>query len=167
MCGRSSVAAARRGDAAEPGEEDVSDRTVHRRRHLHRQDRSRGADQGPGDDQRDVVEGEAGRGGGKAGERVQQRDHDRHVGAADREDDEVAEQGGGDQDRDEDALARLAVVDRDVDASGEDPDQQHRVDHLLSRHGQRPGRIRSWSLAKAMFEPQKETEPTTAANSLG
>ena len=28
----------------------------------------------------------------------------------------------------------------------------------------RPGRI-SWSLPKAMFEPQKETEPTIAANS--
>ncbi len=27
--------------------------------------------------------------------------------------------------------------------------------------------IRSWSLAKAMFEPQKETEPTTAAKSTG
>ena len=28
----------------------------------------------------------------------------------------------------------------------------------------RPGMI-SWSLPKAMFEPQKETEPTIAANS--
>ena len=27
--------------------------------------------------------------------------------------------------------------------------------------------IRSWSLAKAMFEPQKETEPTTAAKRIG
>ena len=27
--------------------------------------------------------------------------------------------------------------------------------------------IRSWSLAKAMFEPQKETEPTTALNRIG
>ena len=27
--------------------------------------------------------------------------------------------------------------------------------------------IRSWSLAKAMLEPQKETEPTTAASSVG
>ena len=27
--------------------------------------------------------------------------------------------------------------------------------------------IRSWSLAKAMFEPQKETEPTTAAKGSG
>ena len=27
--------------------------------------------------------------------------------------------------------------------------------------------IRSWSLAKAMFEPQKETEPTTAAKRTG
>ena len=27
--------------------------------------------------------------------------------------------------------------------------------------------IRSWSLAKAMFEPQKETEPTTPAKRVG
>ena len=27
--------------------------------------------------------------------------------------------------------------------------------------------IRSWSLAKAMFEPQKETEPITAASRVG
>ena len=27
--------------------------------------------------------------------------------------------------------------------------------------------IRSWSLAKAMFDPQKETEPTTAENRIG
>ena len=27
--------------------------------------------------------------------------------------------------------------------------------------------IRSWSLAKAMFEPQKETEPITAENRIG
>ena len=27
--------------------------------------------------------------------------------------------------------------------------------------------IRSWSLAKAMFEPQKETEPTTPAKRTG
>ena len=27
--------------------------------------------------------------------------------------------------------------------------------------------IRSWSLAKAMFEPQKETEPTTPAKRIG
>ncbi len=27
--------------------------------------------------------------------------------------------------------------------------------------------IRSWSLAKAMFEPQKETEPTTPAKMIG
>ena len=27
--------------------------------------------------------------------------------------------------------------------------------------------IRSWSLAKAMFEPQNETEPTTALNRIG
>ena len=46
----------------------------------------------PADDQDVVLELEAGRRGGEAGERVQQRDHDRHVGAADREHEEHAEE---------------------------------------------------------------------------
>ena len=78
--------------APEAGEEQVGDRAVHRLAHLEGEDRSRGADQGPGDDQHDVVEREAGCGRGQPGEGVQQRDHDRHVGAADREHEEVAEQ---------------------------------------------------------------------------
>ncbi len=54
------------------------------------------------------------------GEGVQQRDHHRHVGAADRQHDEVAEQGRGDQDRDEETLGGIAVVGDDVNAGGED-----------------------------------------------
>ena len=106
-------AAAAGGGAAEAGEEDVGDRAVHRRRHLQGEDRSRGADQGAGDDQGDVVEREAGGRGGEAGEGVQQRDHDRHVGAADRQHDEVAEDRREDQQEDEEALRGRFVVDRE------------------------------------------------------
>ena len=55
----------------------------------------------------------------------------------------------------------------EVDAGGEREHEQHEVDDLLGRRRSvigRPGMI-SWSLPKAMFEPQKETEPTIAANS--
>ena len=41
------------------------------------------------------------------------RDHDRHVGAADRQHDEVAEDRRGEQDRDEEGLRGIAVIDRD------------------------------------------------------
>ena len=73
-----------RGGGAEASEQHVAERAVHRLAHELREQRARGADQRAGDDERVVVEHEPGRGGGKAGERVEQRDHDRHVGAADR-----------------------------------------------------------------------------------
>ena len=42
---------------------------------------------------------------------------------------------------------------------------EHEVHDLLAEPSEigRPGMI-SWSLPNAMFEPQKETEPTIAAN---
>ena len=88
---------ARRGrrpgrDLAERAEEDVRDRAVHRAAHLHRQQRSGRADEHPAHDQDVRVQHEAGRGRGEAGERVQQRDHDRHVRAADRQDEQDAEE---------------------------------------------------------------------------
>ena len=74
----------------------------------------------------------------------------------------------GDQDRDEQALRRArVVVGREHDAAGEDPDQQEPL--MMCWPGNRIGRpeISSWSLPKAMFEPQKETEPTTIENRIG
>ena len=96
---------------------------------------------------------------------VEQRDHDRHVGAADRQHDEVAEQrrrrsGHGD----EEALGRIC--------RGRSPITMQAATIPTSSTalitcwpGTRDGRvgIRSWSLAKAMLEPQKETEPITTA----
>ena len=76
----------------EGAEEDVRDGAVHRLRHQQRQHRAGGADEHPGDDQDGVREHEAGRRGGEAGEGVEQRDHDRHVGAADRQHEQDAEE---------------------------------------------------------------------------
>ena len=86
---------------AEGAEEDVADRAVHRPAHQQRQQRARRADERAADDEHVVVQHEAGRRGGEAGERVQQRDHDRHVGAADREDEEDAEDERRDDQRDD------------------------------------------------------------------
>ena len=68
------------------------------------------------------------------------------------------------------ALRGLAVVDRDADAGGDDrrPAAAALIDLLArARAIGRLGIRISWSLPKAMFEPQKETEPTIAANSDG
>ncbi len=101
---------------------------------------------------------------GQAGEGVEHRDHDRHVGAADRQHDRVAEQRGAHEHADE---QQFGVRARDeVDAGGHARGSAARrlticwpAPSVIGR----PGMI-SWSLPKAMFEPQKDTEPTIAAN---
>ena len=77
---------------AERAEQDVRERAVHRPAHHDREQRSRRADERARDDQRVVVEHEAGARGRQARERVQHRDHDRHVGAADGDDQQHSEQ---------------------------------------------------------------------------
>ena len=79
-------------DLPERAEEHVRDRAVHRLGHQQRQQRAGGADEHAGHDQDGVDEHEAGGRGGEAGERVEQRDHDRHVGAADRQHEQDAEE---------------------------------------------------------------------------
>ena len=114
------VSAAIGGPAgAEAGEEHVADRAVHRLRHLAREDRAGGADEHAGDDQRGVVERDAGGGRAQAGERVEGRDDDRHVGAADREHGEHAERAGGDEDQPEQRLRLGPARDHDRDADGQ------------------------------------------------
>ena len=63
----------------------LPDRPVHRVGHQLGEDATGRADQRPGDDQRRVAEDEAGHRDRGAGEGVEQRDDDRHVGAADRQ----------------------------------------------------------------------------------
>ena len=79
---------------AERPEEHVGERPVHRLRHVDRQDEARGAVERPGDDQQLVVEHEAHRRGRQPGVGIEQRDHRRHVGAADRDDHQHAEKQG-------------------------------------------------------------------------
>ena len=79
---------------AEGAEEHVGEGAVHGLAHLARQQGARGADERSRDDQQVVVQDEARGRGGNARERVQQRDHNGHVGAADRQHEEHAEQQG-------------------------------------------------------------------------
>ena len=70
---------------AEPADDDVDERAVHRVGHELGEDAAGGADQRAGNDQRDAVEHEARHGYRGSGEGVEQGDDDRHVGAADRQ----------------------------------------------------------------------------------
>ncbi len=76
----------RRLHLAEGAEEDVSERATHRVAHQLGQKAAGGADQRSRNDEGEVVEREPTRGHGEPGECVEQRDHDRHVRAADRQD---------------------------------------------------------------------------------
>ncbi len=70
---------------AEIGEQHVADRPVHRLGHQPGQQDARRADHHAGDDQRLVAQHVTLERDGQAGEGVVQRDHHRHVGAADRQ----------------------------------------------------------------------------------
>ncbi len=98
----------------ERAEEDVPDRAVHRPAHHHREQRSRRADERAAHDQDVRVELEPGRRRREAGEGVQQRDHDRHVGAADRQHEQHAEDERADEQRHEQPLLLGAGDDRDA-----------------------------------------------------
>ena len=114
----------RRLHLAERAEQHVRERPVHRPAHDDRQDQARRAVERAGDDEQLVLEHEAHRHRRQPGVRVQQRDDRRHVGAADRQDQQHAEQR---------ATAATMIgerpghvrVDRQVDA-GADRDRQQR-----------------------------------------
>ena len=93
LTGRVSTAPAAGGRrlAAEAAEDDGDEGAVHALAHDVGQDRARGADQRAGDDQREVAEREADAGRRPARIGVEHRDDDRHVGAADRDDQQHAE----------------------------------------------------------------------------
>ena len=88
-------------------EQHVAERAVHRPAHDDGEDDPGRAVERPGHDQQLDVEHDAQGGGREAGVAVQQRDHRRHVGAADRDDQEDAEGQRQDGDhRDDPGLAR-------------------------------------------------------------
>ena len=159
--GATSALAAARADA---GEEHVGDRAVHRLGHLLGEDRAGGADEHAGDDQRRVVERDARRGRGQAGEGVQgarsrpacrrrrsarpraRRARPRRAGSAR-------------------TAARTPSPRRSPPPARPAISQQRAVDHLAA--SRIAPFISSCSFRKAMFEPQKEIEPMIAANSIG
>ena len=85
------LAAAQRRAALEGAEQDVDDRAAHGLRHQPGQQRSGGTDERARDQQQGVAEHVAAGRHRQAGERVQQRDHDRHVGTADGQHEQHAE----------------------------------------------------------------------------
>ena len=95
--------------ATEAADHDVHDRAVHRVGHELGQDRAGRADEGARDDQDRVAEHEAGHRRGGAGERVQEADDDRHVGAADGQDHRDPEDQAGEHDDDQQRQRRAAA----------------------------------------------------------
>ena len=124
--------------AAEPADHDVQDGAVHGVGHELGQDRAGGTHEGAADDQDRVAEHEAGHRDGHARERVEQRDDDRHVGAADRERHRDAEDQRGDED---DPHHREADVAGPQEQRAGDRDQgERRGDELAAGDHDRPGR---------------------------
>ena len=113
----------------------------------------------------DVGEHVAAGGDGQAGEGVEQRDHDRHVGAADRQHQQHAEQqpDQAEHDAEPHRSGRSTMSDR----------QRRRAaisaaPKTTGSPGKTTGRevISSCSLAKVTIEPAKDTEPTTIVNAV-
>ena len=82
------------GFGAEAAEHDAAQRTVHGFGHDVGKNCAAGADNGADDNQQNIVEREADADGRPAGVSIQNRDNDRHVGAADGQNEEKAEQNG-------------------------------------------------------------------------
>ena len=107
----------------ERAEEHVGDGAIHRFAHQQREQRSRCADERARDDEHVVVEHEARQCRREARERVEQRDHDRHVRAADRQHEEHAEQ-QREAERDAEEQQRIRLI-RDDHAAAHDDRDQH------------------------------------------
>ena len=149
----------------EAGEEDVEQRAVHRLAHELGEDRAGGADQGAGDQQRVVVEHEAGGRDRDAGVGVQQRHDDRHVRAADRHHQLDPED---QREADEEEEQRHARLDGgEVDADADEGQEERRRSRSASR-GTSPGvtRSRPGACPNATIEPVRLTEPMIAPSSV-
>ena len=121
--------------AAEAAEDDRDEAAVHALAHDVGEDRAGGADQRAGDDQRRIAEREADAGRRPAGIGIEHRDHDRHVGAADRDDDEHAEGEGGERQQPERDVALAARTNQTI--SSDDGDRERDVDDVARRQDDR------------------------------
>ena len=117
-----------------PPEQHVEDAAVHAFAHDVGQDRAGGADQGAGDDQRQVLDGEADAAGRPAGVAVQHGDDDGHVGAADRDDEQEAERDGQQCDGPEDGLRAVQHEEHD---QHEQQDAEAKIQLVLEFEGDR------------------------------
>ncbi len=136
--------------------------SAHRARHELRQHRARRTDKRAGDDQQGVVEHVARCGNSETSERVQQRDHDGHVGTADRQHEQHAEQ------------QRQARTDNQPTARWTPqlprfrsrPRRGPTSEVTICAPGTRIGRpvMSSCSFANVISEPVKLTLPTIAVN---
>ena len=118
------VGGAHRCGLAEAAQDHRDERAIHRPAHDVAQDGARAADQGTGDDQHRVLQREADARRRPARVGVQHRDHDRHVGAADRDDQQEADREGQERHQHEGQGVR----------GGDEPDQQQhdqRADHAV------------------------------------
>ena len=115
------------------------------------QQRAGRTDQGSGHDQREVAQDEPTGRDRQAGERIQHRDHDRHVRSTNRQHEGNAQDQAEDQQGNEDDRRR---GNRDqVDRQRDDGQRQHAVD--------------ACSFANATRLPAKDTEPITMLKTLG
>ncbi len=133
--------------AAEPADHDVQDGPVHRVGHELGQDRARGADEGARDDQDRVVDDEAGHRDRRAGERVEQRDDDGHVGAADRQRHRDAEDQRRGQDDEHQRQVRRAGHEQEQRRDDRDGREGQRHE-LATRHDDRLARDQALELAR-------------------
>jgi hypothetical protein len=120
--------------AAEAAEDDRDERAVHPLAHDVGEDGARGADQRPGDDQRGVAEGKSDARGRPARIGVEHRDDDRHVGAADRNDDEHAEQ---EREQRQEPERGVALAPHEPYDAQDEERRDHEVDEVAQRQQDR------------------------------
>ena len=157
------AAAGRRGLAAEAAEDHRDEGAVHRVAHDVGQDRAGGADQRAGDDQRRIAEREADAGGGPAGIGVQHRDHDRHVGAADRDDHEHAERQRDDRDQPE---VERAAGHHEADDEEHQRERERDVDDVAAGRMIGAPLMRADSFRNAITEPVKVSAPMATPSDI-
>ena len=138
LTGRVSTRASPAGPLSppKPPRMNADEAAVHALAHDVAEDRARRPDQGPGDDQGDVLQREAQCRRGPAGIGVQHRHHDRHVGAADRDDQRRAHDQGDGEDAPERPDRMAARPDHDADQQHQ-PQRQGDVDQVARRQDDR------------------------------
>ena len=125
------------GLAAEAAQDHRDEAAVHALAHDVGEDRARRAHQRAGDDQRGVLQREADARRRPAGIGIQHRDHHRHVGAADGNDQGDAEDEARAGDRPE---RPVRLVHDEIDDQADDRGEDQKVEHMPRRQNDRRAR---------------------------